>query len=82
MENNRIKTYHDDFGNTALIEPLKMYPYNDASRKTQAFRLWINSNYRNNYTVTFVSVFDTLEAAESKLKSFSCGTYKEIERNR
>lgn len=82
MASKGIKTYQDDFGNTALIEPLKMYPYMDAPRKTQAFRLWIYSNYRNNYIVTFVSVFDTLEAAQYKLKSFSCGTYKETTRKR
>ena len=76
MENNRIKTYRDDFGNTASIEPLRMYPCNDAPRKTQAFRLWIESGHRNNYTLYHVSVYDTLEAAESALKSFSCGIFK------
>lgn len=82
MASKGVKTYRDDWGHTALIEPLMMYPYRDAPRKTQAFRLWIESDCKNDFAVVFVSIYDTLEAAESKLKSFSCGTYKEIERNR
>ena len=70
--------YKDDFGNTAKIETVKIFPYQGATRKTKGFRLWVTADYDQDF-VYYVSVFETMGDALKKLEDFSCGTFKQIE---
>ena len=72
-----IKTLHDNFGNTGIIEELEIYPYRGAKKKEKAFRLILSSDYDNNI-IYHISIYETLEDVENKLEDLSCGTFKEI----
>lgn len=75
---NIVKRFRDNFGNLALIEKVNTLPYNGAPRKTEGYRLMLFAEYDDNF-IYHVSCYETLEEAESKLKCFSCNTWKEIE---
>lgn len=72
----KTRIYKDDYGNTARIEPLEMYPYRGAPKKEKSFRLWVTSDFES--VVYFVSIYESLTAAKYKLNTFSCGTFKEV----
>lgn len=72
-----MKIYKDDFGNTAKIELVKILPYNGAPDKETGYRLWITSDYENNF-LYFVSVYETFAIAKSELNKLSGGTFKEV----
>lgn len=78
---NIVKRFRDDFGNAALIEKVNTFAYNEAPRKTEAYRLMLIAEYDDNF-VYHVSVHEILGEAENKLKCFSCNTWKEIERQK
>lgn len=71
-----MKIYKDNFGNTAKIERLTLYPYRGAPDKTPGFRLWIESDYNN--LVYFVSIYETFIDAKRELNTLSAGTFKEV----
>ena len=73
-----MSVYKDDFGNTAIIETIKHFPYREAKKKVKSFRLIVSSDYDNN-SIYFVSVYETEERALNKLKEFSCGTFQKVE---
>lgn len=75
---NIVKRFRDDFGNLALIEKVNTFAYNGAPKKTEGYRLMLFAEYDDNF-LYHVSVYETLEEAENKLKCFSCDTWKEIE---
>lgn len=70
--------YKDDFGNTARIEKVEIFPYKGATRKTNGFRLWITADYDNDF-LYHVSVYETAVRALKELEKFSCGTFKAVE---
>lgn len=71
------KIYKDNFGNTATIEGVMIFPYKGARKKENGFRLSIKSDYDNNF-LYHVSVHETEKEAELKMREFSCNTWKEI----
>ena len=66
--------YQDDFNNKAIIQTKKILPYDGAKEKETAFILKCYSLHDN--FMYFLSVYETLEDAEQKLATFSCGTFK------
>ena len=69
-----IKTFHDDFGNTAVITEKNVLPYKGAPQKQQAFILTISADYENDF-IYFVSMYETEIEAMKKLQKFSCNTW-------
>lgn len=67
----------DDFGNTAEIQAVFMYPYKGA-RLERAYRLRLQADYDNGFTY-FLSIYSSVKDALIALRQFSCGTFK-IER--
>lgn len=72
-----MKIYKDNFGNTAKIEYVEILPYNGAPDKETGYRLWVTSDYENNF-VYFVSVCETFTSAKIALNKLSAGTFKEV----
>lgn len=72
-----FKVYKDIFGNTATIKQGKGLPYREAASKVDEFILTLYATYDNN-KVYYLSIFESLEDAENKLKSFSCGEFEEV----
>jgi len=70
------KLFKDDFHNTALIETVWNYPNFGANKKELGYWLACFADYNNNF-LYFCSVYNTEEAAMEKLKTLSCGTFKE-----
>lgn len=70
-----MNIYKDDFGNTAKIEKVEIFPYKGATRKTKGFRLWITADYDQDF-LYHVSVYETMVRALKELEKFSCGTFK------
>lgn len=58
-----MRIYKDDFGNTAKIEYVDILTYNGAPYKETGYRLWVTSDYANNF-VYFVSVYETFTSAK------------------
>ena len=67
--------YKDDFGNSAVIIEGFTLPYNGAASRTKSYILESSADYDDGF-VYFRSVYETVEAAEEKLNSLSCGTWK------
>ena len=64
--------YHDNFGNTATIEEVYIYPYRGASDKEKGYRLTITADYDNDF-VYHVEVVETLTDARHNMNELSCG---------
>lgn len=75
-----MKIYKDNFGNTAKIERIKVLPYKGSLYKETCWRLWVTSDYDNNF-VYFVSVYETFTNAKMELNKLSAGTFKEVGTN-
>lgn len=69
-----IKTFHDNFGNTATIKTGRHFPYQGAKEKQDSFLLTLSADYENNF-IYFVSLYETETAARNKLQDFSCNTW-------
>lgn len=72
-----MKIYKDSFGNTAKIEQVEILPYRGAPDKVIGYRLWVTSDYANNF-VYFVSVYETFIDAKRELAEISAGTFMEV----
>ena len=72
-----MRIFLDKFRNKATITKRKIYPYYQAPHKEDAYILKIISLYEKNMC-TFLSVYETEQDALDKLKTFNCGSYKEI----
>lgn len=72
------KYYLDSFGNAAMIERGKGYPYKGASRKKTEYRLTCFATYDDN-KIYFVSIYESRQEAEQRLAEMSAGTFKEME---
>lgn len=68
------KFFIDDFKNTATITKKRIYPYYGATKKQDAFVLKIQSFDKMYFHLT---VYETEQEAINKLKTFSCGTFKQ-----
>lgn len=71
-----MKSFLDDYGNMATIKKDYGFPYKGAEKRTEEFILTLYSMY-DNCKMYFLSIYETEEDAMNKLKSFSCGTFKE-----
>ena len=70
--------YKDDFNNKAIIQTNRVLLYGGAQEKETAFILKCYSLHDN--SMYFLSVYETLEDAEQKLATFSCGTFKQVDK--
>lgn len=68
------KILHDNFGNTATIEEVFIFPYNGAKEKEKGYRLVLTSDYNNNF-LYHVSVHESMQDVENELKKLSCNTW-------
>jgi hypothetical protein len=69
-----IKTFHDDFGNTAVITKKNILPYKGSPQKQVAFILTLSADYENDF-IYFVSMYETEIEAMEKLQTFSCNSW-------
>lgn len=70
--------YEDDYGNLALISRKMIIPYRDSKRKEESYVLDCYSLYDDCFHY-HRSIYDSMQAALSRLREFSCGTFKEVE---
>lgn len=70
--------YKDNFNNKAIIQTKKILPFDGAKKKETAYFLKCYS-FRDD-SMYYLSVFETLEDAEQKLATFSCGTFKQVDK--
>ena len=70
-----VKTFHDDYGNTAMIKEGRHFPYKGAKEKQADFILTLSADYEDNF-IYFVSLYETEKEAMDHLKKFSCGTFR------
>lgn len=71
----KLIVLHDDFGNRATIEELKILPFKGSKVKETGWKLTLSAEYENGF-VYFVSVYPSRQDAMNKLKKYSCGTFK------
>lgn len=74
MQENTKLILRDDYHNTAVIQEVFTAPFYGA-KKQRAFRLVVADSEKFIY---FVSVYETVTDAMKKVKSLSCGTFKEV----
>lgn len=61
----KIYMAKDRFGNVATIEHCRIFPYNGAKEKEEAYRLSVCAGYDDNF-LYHVSVHETKRAAKKK----------------
>lgn len=69
------KIYKDDFNNIASIEKKEIANKKDNTKKISYVLTCYSFNIEMVY---FLSIFESLEETKSKLKTFSCGKFKEV----
>ena len=70
---------HNEFGNTATIETIMLYPYKGAPRRQKSFVLSLTSDYDNNF-MYHRSVYETAEDAVNELLQLGGGNWH-LEKN-
>lgn len=68
------KIFKDDFNNIASIEKKEIINKKENTKKTSYILTCYSFNIEMVY---FLSIFESLEEAKNKLKTFSCGKFKE-----
>lgn len=76
-----MRIFLDDFNHIAKITKIKIYPYDKAPQKEDSFVLKIVSRYNKNMCI-FLSIYETEQDAINRLKTFGCGSFKEITTNK
>lgn len=71
-------TFYDLFGNAAILDEIKILPYNGTLERSTAHRLRCYANYDGG-RLYFLSLYATEREALAKLDGFSCGTFKAVE---
>lgn len=71
-----MRVFHDAYGNTAILQPVRVFPYYGTTVRKASYRLIIKSDYDAGF-VNFVSVYETEQEALNQLKTFSCGSFRE-----
>lgn len=66
------------FLNSAIIKEVNSRPYNNSIEKIKSYKLSCFSDY-NNHDLYLCSCYETYEEAYNKLKSISCGAWKEVD---
>lgn len=78
MSNLIVRQYNDDYGNKAIIEEIKILPYNGAKKRINAYRLSLIAEYDKNL-VYHVSICEALEQAIAVMFDYSNRTWKEVD---
>ena len=73
----KIYVAKDKFGNVATIERCRIFPYNGAMEKEEAYRLSVCAGYDDNF-LYHVSVHETERAAKRRMNMMSCGEWEEV----
>ena len=71
-----VQVFHDNFKNTAILQKVRVFPYDGCSMRKISYRLIVKSDYDDGF-VYFVSVYETKEEALETLGNLSQGTFRE-----
>ena len=73
-EGKLVSNWKDEHGNRALIEEVEIKPHKEAKLE-KAYRLSCYAEYDEDFCY-YVSIFDSVESAESQLEELSCVGFK------
>ena len=74
MKTTLVSEWKDSYGNRATIEEV-FVKANKEVKQEKAYKLSCYAEYNDDFCY-YVSVFETLADAETKIAEFSCGTFK------